>query len=114
MPRQARAPASPRPWSWHLLLAAAGLVVWIVYLASNTKGVAWAAFIILIPVALLGFTMLLRWLAGRRQPVPASVGAAAASEAPAEQSFPVAIVVLHGLLAVTTVVLVLIAALQAT
>src|SRR5262245_2899163 len=101
----------------HLLLAAAGLVVWIVYLASNTKGVAWAAFIILIPVALLGFTMLLRWLAGRRQVsrAPASVGAAAAPvAAPAEQSFPVAIVVLHGLLAVTTVVLVLIAALQAT
>jgi manganese efflux pump family protein len=102
----------------HLLLAAAGLVVWIVFVASSSSsGLAWAALVILVPVALLGFAMLLRWLAGRRQlsRAPASVGAAAApTVAPAEQSFPVAIVVLHGVLAVTTVVLVLIAALQAT
>lgn len=98
----------------HLLLAAAGLVVWIVFIATDTTGVAWAAFVILIPVALLGFAMLLRWLAGRRRPVPASVGAAAAAVTPAEQRFPVPIVVLHGVLAVATVVLVLIAALQAT
>ena len=99
----------------HLLLAAAGLVVWIVFVASSSgSGLAWAALVILVPVALLGFAMLLRWLAGRRRPVPASVGAAAAASAPAEQSFPVALVVLHGVLAVTTVVLVLVAALQAT
>ncbi len=57
---------------------------------------------ILLPVAVLGFAMLLRWLAGRR----------AAADAP-EQHFPVAAVVGHGLLAVTTVVLVVLAAASA-
>jgi hypothetical protein len=95
----------------HLLLAAAGLVVWIAFVASSSSaGLAWAALVILVPVALLGFGLLARWLAGRRR--LSAVGDAGA--APAEQSFPVPIVVVHGLLAVTTVVLVLIAALQAT
>ena len=49
--------------------------------------------------------MLLRWLAGRR----AAVGAASATSAP-EQRFPLPVVVVHGLLAVTTVVLVVLAA----
>jgi manganese efflux pump family protein len=99
----------------HVLLAVAGLVVWLAYLATDSSGAAWAAFVILIPVALLGLSLFLRWLAGRRRqvaavpagPAPAAVPAAAT----AEQAFPVAVVVLHGLLAVTTVVLVLLAAL---
>jgi hypothetical protein len=46
----------------HFLLAAAGLVVWIVYLAADTGSLAWASFVILVAVALLGFTMLARWI----------------------------------------------------
>jgi hypothetical protein len=84
----------------HFLLAAAGLVVWIAYVASDdSSGLAWTALVILVPVALLGFAMLLRWLGGRR-----------ARSADAEQAFPVPVVAAHGALAVTTVVLVLIAA----
>jgi hypothetical protein len=84
----------------HFLLAAVGLLVWIAYVVSDeSKGLAWTAFVILLPVAVLGFAMLLRWLAGRRE---AAGGA--------EQAFPVPVVVAHGALAVTTVVLVLIAA----
>ena len=56
-------------------------------------------------VALLGFTMAARWLQDRRAPVPAR---------PPEQHFPVPVVVLHGLLAATTLVLVLLAALGAS
>jgi hypothetical protein len=41
----------------HFLLAAAGLVVWIVYLIAGKTPLAWAAFMVLLPVALLGFTM---------------------------------------------------------
>lgn len=86
----------------HLLLAATGLVLWIAYVASDADGLAWAAFVVLLPVALLGFAMLFRWVAERRE-----VGA----ESPAaEQRFPVPVVVLHGLLAVTTLVLVLLSA----
>lgn len=31
--------------------------MWIIFLAANSKALAWTAFIILLPVALLGFTM---------------------------------------------------------
>ena len=39
----------------HFLLAAAGLIVWIVFLLAHTRALAWTAFVILVPVALLGF-----------------------------------------------------------
>lgn len=91
----------------HFGLAAAGLVVWIVYLAADKNGLAWTAFGLLVPVALLGFTMLALWLQrGQAAPATASGG----SDEPAEQRFPVPIVIGHGLLAVATAVLVLLTA----
>ena len=57
----------------HLLLAASGLVLWIVYLAADKKGWAWAAFALLLVVASLGFGMLALWLQ-RRQSSPALAG----------------------------------------
>jgi hypothetical protein len=100
----------------HFLLAAVGLVLWIVYLVTDSGGVAWTAFAILLVVALLGFTMLARWLQGRRVTVAAGATAAdgradAGGASAPEQHFPVAVVVLHGLLAATTLVLVLLTAL---
>jgi hypothetical protein len=92
----------------HFALAAIGLVLWIIYLVSDSDALAWIAFGILVVVALLGWTMFAIWWQ-RRQ-----AGAQAASSStpgmPAEQRFPVSIVTLHGLLAVTTVVLVFLAA----
>jgi hypothetical protein len=82
----------------HVGLAVLGLLAWIVFLISDNRGVAWAAFALLVPVALLGFVMFARWL---------SVRTAATT---AEARFPVAVVVAHGLFAVVTVVLVLITA----
>jgi hypothetical protein len=103
----------------HFLLAAAGLVLWIVFLVSDeSSGLAWTAFVILIVVALLGFAMFARWLAGRRT-AGAAVGTATSGTAaggdagvPAEQHFPVPVVVVHGLVGAATLVLVLIAALS--
>jgi hypothetical protein len=89
----------------HFLLAATGLVLWIIYVVNDSGAVAWTAFVLLLVVALLGFTMFAVWLR-RRQ---AGMGAAT-TDTPAEQHFPVAIVGLHGLLAATTLVLVLLAA----
>ena len=96
----------------HFLLAAAGLIVWIVFLLAHTKALAWIAFVILVPVALLGFTMFFRWIGVHRGtaapvPAPARVGA------PAERHLPVPVVLAHGALAATTLVLVLLAALGA-
>lgn len=102
----------------HLVLAASGLVVWIIYLASDKKGWAWAGFLVLLVVASLGFGMLALWLQ-RRQGSPALAaagegGSRAVGEGttPAEQHFPVALVAGHGLIAATTLVLVLLAALD--
>src|SRR5215204_2285124 len=73
----------------HFLLAAAGLVLWIVYVATDSDALAWIAFGMLAAVAAPG--------------EPAE---------PAEQHFPVAIVALHGVAAFVTLVLVLLAALE--
>lgn len=88
----------------HFALAAAGLVVWIVYLLVGGAVLSWVAFGLLVPVAALGFTMLARWIGDRR-----SAAGAGGGEAP-EQRFPAIAVAGHGVSAVTTVVLVLIAA----
>jgi hypothetical protein len=88
----------------HFGLAATGLVLWIIYIANDSDTLAWIAFVLLLVVALLGFTMFAIWLSQRRP------GGAGGSEKPAEQNFPVAVVGLHGLLAATTLVLVLLTA----
>jgi len=82
----------------HVGLAVIGLVVWIVYLAVDKTALAWIAFVLLLPVAGLGFTMLARWIPARRTGT-------------AESRFPVPVVAGHGLFAATTLVLVLLAAL---
>jgi hypothetical protein len=96
----------------HLLLAATGLVLWIIYLANHHKGFAWVAFGLLLVVAGLGFGMLALWLQRRQAGELATPGGAGRLEGslPAEQHFPVPIVVLHGMVAATTLVLVFLAA----
>ena len=84
----------------HFALAATGLVLWIIYVANDSSTIAWIAFALLLVVALIGFGMFGIWMSQRSRKDPA----------PAEQRFPVAIVGLHGLLAATTLVLVLLAA----
>jgi hypothetical protein len=91
----------------HFLLAATGLVIWIVYLAKDKDALAWIAFAILAVVAVLGWTMFAIWLRRRQgRQAPGTV----TPDTPAEQHFPVPIVALHGVLAVTTVVLVFLTA----
>ncbi len=93
----------------HFLLAAAGLVLWIIYVVTDNAPVGWIALILLAPVAALGFAMLVRWIPSYR----ATVGAGGPASAPPdthtepERNFPVVVVLAHGVLAVTTVVLVL-------
>ncbi|WP_131739092.1 hypothetical protein [Actinomadura roseirufa] len=86
----------------HPLAAVAGLAVWIAYLATGTAGYAWGAFSALVVVILQGFVLLTRWLVGR--------GGRHARGA--EQAFPAAAVVVHGLVALATLVLVFLTALK--
>jgi flagellar basal body-associated protein FliL len=91
----------------HFALAATGLVLWIIFVATDSNALAWIAFAILLVVAVLGWTMFAIWWRRRQQ------GAAAQAvdpTMPPEQHFPVVVVAGHGVLAVTTVVLVFLAA----
>lgn len=95
----------------HFLLAAAGLVLWIIYLVVDKRPLGWAALVLLVLAAVGGLTMFARWVPSyrsRRAAVaPGSQQSAMASgDSPPERSFPVTIVGAHGVLAVTTLVLV--------
>jgi manganese efflux pump family protein len=83
-------------------------VLWIIYLIDDKDVLAWIAFAALVVVATLGFTMFAIWL--RRRQARGAVTEAVTPSTPAEQHFPVAVVGLHGLLAATTLVLVLLTA----
>jgi hypothetical protein len=82
----------------HFALAATGLVLWIVYVITDTEALTWVAFVFLIAIAVLGDLLFLRW---RRGPTSGTV----------ESSLRKPVVYTHGLFAVTTIVLVLLTAL---
>ncbi|MFA1545478.1 hypothetical protein [Actinomadura chokoriensis] len=88
----------------HPLAAVGGLAVWIAYLITGHAGYTWVAFAALLVVVLQGFMLFTRWL----------VGGGGRHARGAEQAFPAAAVAIHGGVAVTTVVLVFLTALQVT
>ena len=107
----------------HFALAAAGLLVWIIFLATGWAALAWTAVGLLLPVAGLGMAMLTLGLSGepaRAVPAgPLSAGPFPASaflvdRAPAVRRTSLLVVLGHGLLAVGTILLVLLAALAAS
>src|SRR6266566_774361 len=65
----------------HFLLAASGLITWTAYVLTNIDALAWAALTALLCVALLGFTMFVRW---GGDPELADRAAHLASPSPAE------------------------------
>jgi hypothetical protein len=89
----------------HAGAAVLGLVAWIGFLATDSTGLAWTAVGLLAVVAALGIGMLVIWLRGRSGTSHTSL--------PAEASFPVPVVLGHGVLAVATVAASVIAALTA-
>jgi hypothetical protein len=98
----------------HLFLAATGFTLWVGFVVLHRKTLAWAAVGVLLGIATLGLTMFLRWIPvyrGSDDWARASGASQFAYEIPAEGHFPVFLVAFHGVLAVTTLVLVLLAAL---
>jgi hypothetical protein len=101
----------------HFGLAAAGLIVWIVYLVTGNTLWAWIAVADLILVALLGGLLVRQWTkdgraamaSAARSDAGASPSAAGAVDL-AEQHIPRPPVVLHGIFAVSTVILVVLSA----
>jgi len=99
--------------STHALLGLFSLMLWIGYLLLGDKPLAWATVAALGTVAVLGLIMAARWItvySAFDNPGPSMTRTTAA---PPERSFPLPVVVAHGILAVTTLVLVLFTALGA-
>ena len=99
----------------HFGLAAAGLIVWIIYLITGNTTLAWIAAADLVLVAIIGAVMARQWAKDGRAAMAAATAGAVRSDAGgvdlAEQHIPRPPVALHGLFAVSTLVLVLLTAL---
>jgi hypothetical protein len=92
----------------HFSLAAGGLVVWIIFVATDEDALAWIALGALAVVAALGWTMFFGW--ARQRPAVSAPAVETPPMEPAERRFPLPVVALHGLFAVTTVLLVFLTA----
>jgi hypothetical protein len=93
--------------SAHALLGMGGLLLWGGYLLMDTERLAVASVADLSIVALLGAVMAARWVGVYRSFAHPGPSPIRRSTVPPERHFPVPVVVTHGILAVTTLVLVL-------
>jgi hypothetical protein len=94
--------------SAHALLALGGLTVWLSYILIDQDRLAWISVAILAVVATLGLGMAARWVGVYRTYAKPGRSLASRRTVPPERNFPVPVVVAHGLLGLTTIVLVLI------
>ena len=92
----------------HFALAVAGLGVWIAFSATGSRVLGWVAVGLIILIAGLGMGAL---TAALSQPSPGP--APARDAAPARARTPVAVIAGHGVLAATTILLVLLATIGA-
>jgi hypothetical protein len=124
----------------HAGLAVTGLGVWFIYIYVDLSRLAWITLLILVLTAALGVFMFTRWIPVHRM-ASAKPGLPARHEAglaqgragpgsarglgdspgrlvpgterlPAERNFPLPVVLLHGVFAVTTITLVVIATIR--
>jgi hypothetical protein len=92
--------------STHALLGIGGLLVWGFYLVTDTDPLAWATVIGLGVVAVLGLVMAGRWIGVYRAYAAPSSSPSQLVAVPPERHFPRPVIVIHGLFAVATLVLV--------
>jgi hypothetical protein len=78
----------------HVLLAVGGLALWVAFLVTDAEALAWTAVALLVVVVGVGISMLILWLRGH--------SATGHTELPAETSFPLPVILAHGLLGATT------------
>jgi hypothetical protein len=104
----------------HTALGFAGIGVWVAFLITDDELLAWIAFGLLVAVTVVGTVSYYVWQRRRLGAVKATssswdlpAGALASARLPAEQHFPVGVVLVHGVFAVGTIVLVAAAAMSA-
>jgi len=90
----------------HFGLALAGLGIWIAFVVTGVSAVAWAAVGVILSVAGLGMATLAGGL-------PEAGPPAAVARAPAQVRKPLALIAVHGMLAATAILLVVLAAVAA-
>jgi hypothetical protein len=93
--------------SAHALLGIGGLMLWAVYLLADEERLAWVTIADLGTVALLGLIMAARWIRVHRAYAHPNPSLTRVVTVPPERHFPVPVVVTHGVLAVTTIAMVL-------
>ena len=93
--------------SAHALLGMGGLVLPLSYILVDQERLAWASVAVLGTVAVLGLFMAARWIGVYRTFAHPGSSLTRKRRVPPERNFPVPVVLAHGILAVTTLVLVL-------
>ncbi|WP_185981683.1 hypothetical protein [Skermania sp. ID1734] len=91
----------------HVGFALAGAATWVAFTILGRDQVGWASLGLLVVTAMLGATMFIRWIPSYRRPIHLGVGPGSAHRAPDHSNLPIAVVVTHGIFAVTTAALVI-------
>jgi hypothetical protein len=97
--------------SLHAFLGLIGIMLWVSYLLLRQERLAWATVCALGAVAVLGLVMAARWLTVYRAVAAPGPSLTRSAIVPPERNFPLPVVLIHGVLAVTTLILVLFTAL---
>jgi hypothetical protein len=97
--------------SAHALLGIGGLMVWGLYLIEDEEQLAWGTVADLGVVILLGLIMAARWIGVYRGYAAPDSSPSKIITVPPERHFPRSVVAIHGILAATTLVLVVLSVL---
>ena len=98
--------------SIHALLGIGGLMVWGFYLIGDEEQLAWGTVADLGIVVLLGLIMAARWIGVYRAYAAPDSSASRVVSVPPERHFPRSLVAIHGMLAFSTLVLVVLSVLS--
>ena len=97
--------------SAHALLGIGGLMAWAFYLVGDEDQVAWDTVADLGVVVVLGLIMAARWIGVYRAYAAPDSSTSMVIRVPPERHFPRSVVAIHGILAVSTLVLVVLSVL---
>lgn len=95
--------------SAHALLGIGGLTVWGFYMATDDDPLAWTSVADLSVVAVLGLVMAARWVGVYRTYAAPGTMPSSVIAVPPERHFPRPVILIHGVFALATIVLVVFA-----
>jgi manganese efflux pump family protein len=90
----------------HATLGLGGLLLWAVYLLTDSDRLGWAIVAAMVVVASLGLIMAARWIRVYLDYASPNSSAGRVVIVPPERHFPRSVIIIHGAFAIVTVVLV--------